>query len=287
MDLTQIRYFLALARTLNFTRAAEHCRVTQPTLTKAVQRLETELGGPLLLRERAHTQLTALGAAVLPLLQQSLDAAETARAHARHVHASDRQHLRLALGPGVDPAIALPVLQALRQRFATLELTVREGDAGALNAWLLASKVDVALTADGAALADRAHRWVLFADPAVALVPAACGQAGPVAAEALRGEPMVGRLDASDRALEDQYGLTPAIRHRGSTHEQVCMMVGAGLGTGLSTARRPVPSDLTRRPITPPHSVEVCVAALAGRTLSHAATAFLHLARARDWDEAA
>ena len=50
MDLTQIRYFLALARTLNFTRAAEACNVTQPALTRSIQRLEEELGGPLLLR---------------------------------------------------------------------------------------------------------------------------------------------------------------------------------------------------------------------------------------------
>ena len=55
MDLTQIRYFLALAQTLNFTRAAEACHVIQPALTKSIQRLEEELGGPLLLRERALT----------------------------------------------------------------------------------------------------------------------------------------------------------------------------------------------------------------------------------------
>ena len=82
MDLTQIRYFLALAQTLNFTRAAEACRVTQPALTKSIQRLEEELGGPLLLRERALTQLTPLGRAMLPLLEQCFAAAERAKEHA-------------------------------------------------------------------------------------------------------------------------------------------------------------------------------------------------------------
>jgi DNA-binding transcriptional LysR family regulator len=43
MELHQIRYFLALTRSLNFTRAAETCNVTQPALTKAVQKLELEL----------------------------------------------------------------------------------------------------------------------------------------------------------------------------------------------------------------------------------------------------
>ena len=70
MDLTQIRYFLALARTLNFARAAEACNVTQPAPAKSIQRLEEGLGGPLLLRERALTQLPPLGRAMLPLLEQ-------------------------------------------------------------------------------------------------------------------------------------------------------------------------------------------------------------------------
>src|SRR6476659_9946810 len=62
----QVRYFLALAGTLNFTRAAEQCNVTQPALTKAVQKLEQELGGALIHRERHLTQLTELGKMVLP-----------------------------------------------------------------------------------------------------------------------------------------------------------------------------------------------------------------------------
>ena len=57
----QIRYFLAVCETLNFTRAAEQCHVTQPALTRAVQKLEDELGGLLFRRERHLTHLTDLG----------------------------------------------------------------------------------------------------------------------------------------------------------------------------------------------------------------------------------
>ena len=52
MEIHQIRYFLAVCETLNFTRAAESCNVTQPALTRAVQKLEDELGELLLRRER-------------------------------------------------------------------------------------------------------------------------------------------------------------------------------------------------------------------------------------------
>ena len=58
MELHQVRYFVALARSMNFTRAAEQCNVTQPALTKTIQKLEYELGGPLVFRERQLTQLT-------------------------------------------------------------------------------------------------------------------------------------------------------------------------------------------------------------------------------------
>ena len=47
MEMHQVRYFLAVSRTLNFTRAAEQCNVAQPSLTRAIRQLESELGGDL------------------------------------------------------------------------------------------------------------------------------------------------------------------------------------------------------------------------------------------------
>src|SRR5271166_2267697 len=66
----QIRYFLAVARTLNFTRASEECAVSQPSLSRAIQTLEAELGGGLFQRERGLTHLTDLGVKMLPLVQR-------------------------------------------------------------------------------------------------------------------------------------------------------------------------------------------------------------------------
>jgi LysR family hydrogen peroxide-inducible transcriptional activator len=61
MEMHQVRYFLAVADTLNFTRAAEQCHVSQPALTRAIQQLEEELGGLLLRRERKLTHWTDFG----------------------------------------------------------------------------------------------------------------------------------------------------------------------------------------------------------------------------------
>lgn len=61
MDLNQITYFLNLADTLNFTQAADRSGVAQPSLTRAIRKLEDELGAPLVYRDGKGTRLTALG----------------------------------------------------------------------------------------------------------------------------------------------------------------------------------------------------------------------------------
>src|SRR5215469_793390 len=85
MELHQVRYLLAVCETLNFTRAAEQCHVSQPALSRAIQQLEAELGGELFRRERRLTHITDLGRAVLPALRQcyesSLSAGELARSY--------------------------------------------------------------------------------------------------------------------------------------------------------------------------------------------------------------
>ena len=77
MQLQQIKYFLLLCEELSFTRAAQRCNVAQPTLTKAMRSLERELGGPLF--RRRPVELSALGKAIRPYLEQIARADQQAR----------------------------------------------------------------------------------------------------------------------------------------------------------------------------------------------------------------
>ena len=79
MEMHQVRYFIAAARTLSFTRAAEHCHVSQPALTAAIKKLEAALGGSLFYRERNSLRLTELGRRMEPLLTEVQERAEAAR----------------------------------------------------------------------------------------------------------------------------------------------------------------------------------------------------------------
>ena len=79
MEMQQIRYFLALCEEQNFTRAAGRCGVAQPSLTRAIKRLEKELGGALFERSRKTTGLTGLGRAVRPHFVEIARAAAAAK----------------------------------------------------------------------------------------------------------------------------------------------------------------------------------------------------------------
>ena len=99
-----------VGRTLNFTKAAEECNVTQPSLTRAIKKLEDELGGPLFHRERANTHLTELGRAMLPHIEQSYLATQSARALAEALKRGDVVHLRLGLTKGATGITITPVI---------------------------------------------------------------------------------------------------------------------------------------------------------------------------------
>src|SRR5215471_8951292 len=103
VELYQIRYFLALCETLNFARAAEKCNVSQPSLTRTVQKLEREFGGLLIRRERTRTHLTPLGKLVRPMLTEVLSHAERTRGAAKSFVNMAGVPLRLGITGTIGP----------------------------------------------------------------------------------------------------------------------------------------------------------------------------------------
>lgn len=101
MEMHQVRYFLAVARILNFTRAAEECHVAQPSLTRAIKQLEEELGGDLFRRERNFTHLTEFGLRMQPFLQQCFDSAMAAKSLASSLKSGAVTPLPLAVSNAV------------------------------------------------------------------------------------------------------------------------------------------------------------------------------------------
>lgn len=288
MDLTQIRYFLAVARELNFTRAAEASNVTQPALTRAVQRLEEELGGPLLLRERALTQLTALGRAMLPLLQQTLDAADAVRAGAAALTRRDAPApLRLGLERGLPVRMLAPLLGQVIEHVAQAAITLSEEAPEALTEALLQGRLDVALLPEPHPLPDRLSRWPLWTQRLCVLLPEghALALRDSLTSMELMGEPLLPPSSLAAAAAMAANGLAaPEGGHSAGaapTGQEVLVALGLGLAlvpegvtTGPGCVARPLEASAT----------PVVLAVPAGRPMNPAVSAFVKLARARRWD---
>jgi LysR family hydrogen peroxide-inducible transcriptional activator len=103
VQLRAIRYFVALSETLNFTKAAELCHVSPPALTRAIQKLEEQVGGLLVSRERHNTHLTALGMLVEPHLREVLAQARQAKRLATSFMKLDQAGLSLGVMCTIGP----------------------------------------------------------------------------------------------------------------------------------------------------------------------------------------
>ena len=114
MEMHQVRYFLAVSRTLNFTRAADECNVAQPSLTRAIKLLETECGGPLFHRERQNTHLTEMGRMLHPHLSDIYEAALSTRRLAQEYSRLGRTPLKLGIMSTVAPDELIDLIGAIK-----------------------------------------------------------------------------------------------------------------------------------------------------------------------------
>ena len=111
MDLKQIKFFLNLAETLNFTRAAQISNVTQPALTKSIQRLEQELGGQLIYRDGRDTRLTELGRTLKVEFEAIVKSEMRARELAELVVHEQRTMITIGVASTLSPYPIWPFLE--------------------------------------------------------------------------------------------------------------------------------------------------------------------------------
>jgi LysR family hydrogen peroxide-inducible transcriptional activator len=147
VTLRQLRFLTAVADTLNFSRAAEMCFVTQPTLSAGIKELEGRLGVPLIERTRRHVMLTPLGEDIAQRARRLLlDATEIealAEAH-RNPYEGD---LKLGSIPTIGPYLLPSALPAIRRAFPDLRVYLREEMTESLIEGLNAGRLDLVLIA--------------------------------------------------------------------------------------------------------------------------------------------
>jgi DNA-binding transcriptional LysR family regulator len=291
MELHQVRYFLALARSLNFTRAAKECGVTQPSLTKAIRKLEYELGGELIYRERRLTQLTDLGKLVLPMLEATYAAAEMARRQAQEFRQKSIAPLRIGLTPCISASLIAQPLAHLSGALAGLQVELVECDPDHLCADLLEGAINAAVGGDDIHMQpERVDSWLLFEEDLVVLTAlnAPLARSAAVPPDALSRAVWLEHAGSgaakSYRQALSRAGMDVLIGHRSRQMDHLQHMAAAGLGILLAPAHLPRLASVTAQHIAghPPRR-EVRLLAVAGRRYTPSLEAFIKMMRSWDW----
>lgn len=144
MELRHLRYFVAVAEELNFTRAAERLFTSQPSLSEQVRNLEEEVGAALLRRTKRKVELTDAGRVFLDEARTVLRQAEQALTRARQAAQQAAQTIRIGFVPCAEVMVFPHVLPELRLMFPNLNIVLHSLATGAQEAALLGGDIDIA-----------------------------------------------------------------------------------------------------------------------------------------------
>jgi DNA-binding transcriptional LysR family regulator len=289
MEMHQVRYFLATVSELNFTKAAEKCNVTQPSLTRAIKQLEDELGGDLFRRERPHAQLTELGQRMLPLLKQCYDSAVGARSLASAIKSGEVGTLRLGLSQTINVEVLIPYLRELNRLFNRFELKLLRGTAGEIVELLKRGEAELAIAADIDQEWERLDRWPLFSEEFGLMFSAKhrLASRSAVDVDELRQERWLRRAycELAEKAatLIRSHSLDVDRGHELTSERDLIALIESDFGVAFAP-RSSCPRTLKQAPVK---GVElrrtVYLYAVAGRQRTAVASTILKMLRAADW----
>jgi DNA-binding transcriptional LysR family regulator len=288
--LHQVRYALALARTLNFSRAAAECNVSQPSVSRAIKLLEDRLGGELFRREGQLSHLTELGKRLLPHLQQCHESAEAASQLARNFKSGKFATLTLGLARTVDIEVLLPFLASVRRRFDNLEFKFVRGDCAELIEDLKRGQLELAIGCMPHETWDRLESWSLFTETfsLVAHERHPLAQRQSIDLADLHQLPLVARpyCECAEQfaALLRNQNVTLATVHRAANEIDTINLLIAQIGVAVLPMSVGIRAELRRirlRDVDLRRTVKViCVA---GRRRTVPASGLLHELRSADW----
>ncbi|QKG72569.1 LysR family transcriptional regulator [Erythrobacter mangrovi] len=286
----QVRYFVTLAKTLNFTRAAEQCNVSQPALTRAIQQLEHEFGGPLFHRERNNTHLSELGRMMLPYLESveaSTRAAKDAAQSARKL-----ENITLTIGAmcTIGPQLVADLIVRFQAMHPDVVVRVIEGEASAMIERLGKGDLHVGLVGVPEELPEQFHQVPVFTEKFVIVLPPdhALATKNAIRVVDLDGLPYVGRSNCEVyRMVTEDFalrGVQPKKVFSSPRDDWVQKMIRSGLGFGFFPEYCVTDPDLVVRPlIEPGYSRTIYLATVRGRPHSPAVGAFVKAARNHTW----
>jgi len=291
MELYQVRYFLAVARTLHFTQAAEEAGVSQPALTKAVKKLEEDLGAALFLREGRQVLLTDFGRVMREKLERVVAAREEAEEAARQFLKPAKLRLSAGIMCTIGPRPLVGFLDRFRLEHPDIELHLHDVTAANAVEKLSAGEVDCAILAcPGGRLPPPLKGKRLYRERMMVAFSSdhRFNTLREVPLKALDGERYIDRLHCEFRSafLDDieEQNVRLSFPYASEREDWIQGMIASGMGICLLPEFSVLQADLHRRPVVDPklqRSIEL--AYLPGRAGAPGVKALLELAARQVW----
>jgi len=241
MELRHLRYFLGVAETLNFSRAAEKLHVAQPSLSKQIRDLEHQVGAALFVRDRQRVELTAAGRVFREQARLVLEQAARAVQLAQRADRGEIGRLAVGFVGSVSYSFLPWVLRAFRERFPGVELDLRELDLPDQIASLRDGRIDAGFLRLPVQDENVAFE-VIFREPFVLALPADHPLAGrqAVPLEQLADEAFILFPDRGGSGFRRQIvelcqrgGFLPHVVQEAAPMQNVIGLVGAGIGIAI------------------------------------------------------
>ena len=258
MEMHQVRYFLAAAKVLSFTRAAEDCHVSQPALTTAIKKLEAQLGSPLFHREGRQIALTEFGRRMQPHLGQIVDQAKAAETVAKDFRLLNQVPVRLGVMSTIGPMRLAGLMAAFERQSPSVETAVREGAPEALAAQLDADELDIAILNPLDGLGDNYRAEPLYTERYVVLLPPSnpLQKRDTLTLSDLSEQPYVDRLSCEMREMVmgvcADMGVKLYARFRSEREDWVQAIVMANIGFAFMPEFSITHPESIRRPLIDP-----------------------------------
>ncbi|MFT5509586.1 MAG: LysR family hydrogen peroxide-inducible transcriptional activator [Hyphomicrobiaceae bacterium] len=258
MDFRQIRYFLALAGTLNFTRAAEQCNVTQPTLTNAIKRLEEELGGELIHRDGKDSRLTKLGQTLRAQFEKIEETRTSLKRTAQEFASGEGGELNIGVMCTVGPIKLAKFLDEFQMQNSKIKLYLHDVTPSSISQLLLTSALDGAFCAGQEGQHSRLSYLPLYREPMVVAFRKGhmFADLNHVPLEVVMKERYIDRLHCEFRdsvlTFADQESISMDVVFSSQREDWIQSMVREGIGVSVLPKFSLMPPVLDNRPISGP-----------------------------------
>jgi LysR family transcriptional regulator, hca operon transcriptional activator len=209
MELRHLRYFVAVAEEKSITVAAKRrLRTAQPSLSRQLRELETEVGATLMTRSASGIELTAAGRTFLDHARLALAQVEAAAAAARRAAHPEERTLALGFLSGCEPAWLPGVMHVLRAELPGIEVTISSKHSPQLAEGLATGKLDAAFLRPEERYPDLVYR-VLVSEPLVVVLPSdhRLASRAAIGLKDLAGETFIGMADQAPvlRSIIEDY----------------------------------------------------------------------------------